>query len=80
MTQTIEQLMALQKRMKAYIYASAMFEWDQATGASKKGVGTRAVARGILAGDIYAIQTSDDMREVLEKLEANQAERMPQRL
>lgn len=74
MTQTIEQLMALQKRMKAYIYASAMFEWDQATGASKKGVGTRAVARGILAGDIYAIQTSDDMREVLEKLEANQAD------
>lgn len=74
MTKTINQLMDLQKRMKAYIYASSIFEWDQATGASKKGVGTRAIARSILAGDIYAIQTSDEMKEVLEKLEAGKDE------
>lgn len=74
MTKTIEQLMTMQKRMKAYIYASSIFEWDQATGASKKGVGTRAIARSVLAGDIYGIQTSDEMKQVLETLEANKAE------
>ncbi len=74
MTKTIDKLMALQKKMKAYIYASSIFEWDQATGASKKGVATRAIARSVLAGDIYAIQTSDEMNEVLEKLEANTKE------
>ncbi|HHX59218.1 MAG TPA: carboxypeptidase M32 [Epulopiscium sp.] len=74
MKKTIEQLMELQKRMKAYIYASSIFEWDQATGATKKGVATRAIARGVLAGDIYAIQTSDEMKQVLEVLEANKEE------
>ena len=74
MKQAIDQLMELQKRMKAYIYASSMFEWDQATGATKKGVATRAIARSVLAGDIYAIQTSDEMKKVLEKLEANKSD------
>ena len=71
MEKTIDELLELQKKIKAYSYASAMFEWDQATGASRKGIGTRAIARGVLAGDIYAIQTSDQMKGILEKLEAN---------
>lgn len=74
MEKTIEQLMEQQKKMKAYIHASSMFEWDQATGATQKGVATRAVVRGILAGDIYTVQTSDEMRQVLETLEANKAD------
>lgn len=35
MKQAIEKLIDLQKKMKAYIYASSLFEWDQATGESK---------------------------------------------
>ena len=66
--------MDLQKKMKAYIYASSIFEWDQATGATQKGVATRGVARSVLAGDIHAIQTSDEMKQVLEKLEAHKDE------
>ncbi len=74
MKNTIDQLMELQKKMKAYIHASSMFEWDQATGASKKGVGTRAITRSVLAGELYSIETSDEMKEVLEKLEANKSQ------
>ncbi|GER67878.1 carboxypeptidase M32 [Weizmannia acidilactici] len=56
------------KKIKTYEEALALIYWDLRTGAPKKGVEQRAEVIGVLSGEVFAMQTSKEMGELIERL------------
>lgn len=58
----------LLKRISHYSEAVALMHWDSRTGAPKNGSEDRAESIGQLSTDIFNIQTSDRMKELIDAL------------
>ncbi|MER1275431.1 carboxypeptidase M32 [Bacillus velezensis] len=67
----------LLKRVSHYVEAIALMHWDLRTGAPKKGSDDRAESIGQLSADVFQIQTSDRMKELIDILLAH-AEELPE--
>lgn len=64
----IEQFSAWMRKMKHYEEALGVLYWDMRTGAPRKGLEMRAEAVGTLSSELFALGTSDELGEMLEKL------------
>lgn len=64
----------LLKRVSHYVEAIALMHWDLRTGAPKKGSDDRAESIGQLSADVFQIQTSDRMKELIDILLAHAEE------
>lgn len=62
------------KKMQNYHEAISVIYWDMRTGAPKKGLEQRAEVVGTLSSEVFALQTSDELGEMLAALEAKQNE------
>lgn len=66
---TINGFQALLEKMSHYQEALALIAWDLRTGAPKKGVERRAKVIGTLSGELFSMQTSDEMAGYLDALQ-----------
>ncbi|WPK11428.1 carboxypeptidase M32 [Lysinibacillus louembei] len=62
------------KKMQNYHEAISVIYWDMRTGAPKKGLEQRAEVIGTLSSEVFALQTSNELGEMLAALEAKQGE------
>ncbi|MCP3025900.1 carboxypeptidase M32 [Halobacillus sp. A5] len=74
MTQLTEnRFWELLKEQSAYEEAIGLMAWDLRTKAPKKGMENRSEVIGVLAQQVHEIQTSDEMRELIETLKQHEA-------
>ncbi|TSB47022.1 carboxypeptidase M32 [Alkalicoccobacillus porphyridii] len=66
---TEEKYLALVKKQNHYNQALALLGWDARTGAPKKGAGQRSEVIGSLSSEVFALSTSDEMKDYLSELE-----------
>ncbi len=64
-----KQFNGILEKIRAYRHSSSLMYWDASTGAPKKAVNNRAKIQGILAGEVFKLIVSDEMKECLEILE-----------
>jgi len=60
------------EKTKAYNHSMSLIYWDGATGAPKKAVENRSKILGILAGEVFKLTVSDEMKQCLEVLEEHE--------
>lgn len=63
------------EKINAYNHSRSLMYWDSATGAPKKAVNNRAKIQGVLAGEVFKLTVSDEMKECLEVME-NESDRL----
>lgn len=62
------------KKMQNYGEALSVIYWDMRTGAPKKGLAQRAEVVGTLSAELFALQTAEELGNMLAELEAKQNE------
>lgn len=62
------------KKMQNYGEALSVIYWDMRTGAPKKGLAQRAEVVGTLSAELFALQTAEELGNMLVELEAKQNE------
>jgi carboxypeptidase Taq len=67
--EALERFRELLRTLKQYEEILGVVYWDMRTGAPRKGIGLRSEAVGTLSSEIFRISTSDEMGELLQKLE-----------
>ncbi|MEK5231586.1 carboxypeptidase M32 [Lysinibacillus sp. FSL K6-0232] len=70
----VQQFTDYVKKMQHYGEALNVIYWDMRTGAPKKGLAQRSGVVGTLSASLFAMQTSDELGELLTALEAQQAD------
>lgn len=68
------------KKMQNYSEALSVIFWDMRTGAPKKGLPQRAEVIGTLSAELFALQTSDALGELLTQLENEELDFVTRRL
>ncbi len=76
--EALRQFRAIQARMHAYNHANNALYYDGVTTAPSGSGPERAETMGVLAGDIYDLQTGEGTQEILEVLRENRALLDPQ--
>lgn len=69
--ETTEKFINYVKKMQAYSEAIGLMYWDLRTGAPKKGIEQRSQVIGTLSSEVFGMQTSDELAEMLVELENN---------
>lgn len=64
----IEAYRQLVKKIQGYEEAIGLMHWDLRTGAPRKAVAGRSEIIGILSGEMFQLQTSDQMRDLIQQL------------
>ncbi len=70
----VQQFIDYIKKMQHYKKALNVIYWDMRTGAPKKGLAQRSEVVGTFSAFLFAMQTSDELGELLTALEAQQAD------
>lgn len=65
---TEQSFLQLVKKMASYNEALALIFWDLRTGAPKKGVEQRSEVIGVLSQEVFAMSTSDEMKDYIQAL------------
>lgn len=68
------------KKMQNYSEALSVIYWDMRTGAPRKGLEQRAEVIGTLSAELFALQTSDELGEMLSELQNEKLDFVTQRL
>ena len=68
------------KKMQNYSEALSVIYWDMRTGAPRKGLEQRAEVIGTLSAELFALQTSDELGEMLSELQNENLDFVTQRL
>jgi len=66
--ETTEKFLEYVKKMQAYSEAISLMYWDLRTGAPKKGVDQRSQVIGTLSSEVFGMQTSDELANMLSEL------------
>ena len=74
LNEALQKFRAIEARMHAYSHANNVLYYDGVTTAPSGSGEERAVTMGVLAEDIYDLQTGEKTQEVLEVLRANRDE------
>lgn len=69
MADTLARFRELTTTLKQYGEILGLVYWDMRTGAPRKGIEFRSEAVGTLSAEVFRLSTSDEMGELLEKLE-----------
>jgi carboxypeptidase Taq len=75
--QMIEAYRQLAKKIQSYEEAIGLMHWDLRTGAPRKAAAGRSEVIGLLSGEMFQLQTSDEMRNMLEQLLASRDKLSP---
>lgn len=68
------------KKMQNYSEALSVIYWDMRTGAPKKGLAQRAEVIGTLSAELFALQTSEELGNILLQLEQEELDFVTHRL
>lgn len=68
------------KKMQNYSEALSVIYWDMRTGAPRKGLEQRAEVIGTLSAELFALQTSDELGNMLSELQNEKLDFVTQRL
>jgi carboxypeptidase Taq len=81
-TETLKRFRELTRLIKQYEEILGVVYWDMRTGAPRKGIPLRSEAVGALSAESFRLATSDEMGELLDKLNSSKGElnRMDRRL
>ena len=69
-----QQFVEYVKKMQNYGEALSVIYWDMRTGAPKKGLAQRAEVVGTLSAELFALQTAEELGNMLAELETKQNE------
>lgn len=73
LTDRLQQFKELMHKIKSYGEAIGLLHWDMRTGAPRKGIEIRSETVGMLSTEVFKLQVSDEMKELLEVLSTPEA-------
>ena len=70
--EALKEMKGINRKIEHLMSASGLIQWDMRTGAPKKAIADKGEQLAFLAGEIYKLQTSDTMKELIDLLDGQE--------